>query len=104
MTITLELTQEEEVRLQQRANRAGLTPEEYLRRSLAPKSRAVRNAGSRMVDSQYRTALEQSYPVIAPDQRPSTGASLLKYAGTWAGDDLQSRLDAAYDTRSEAGF
>ena len=35
MTLTIELTSEEETRLQRRAARMGLTPAEYVRRTLA---------------------------------------------------------------------
>lgn len=44
MTIILELTPEEETILRQRASRIGLTPEEYLRRSIAPKRRKAEPA------------------------------------------------------------
>lgn len=32
---------------------------------------------------------------------PSTAQSLLKYAGTWEGDDLQECLRLVYETRSQ---
>jgi len=47
---------------------------------------------------------DEPYPGVPANQRPSTGASLLKYAGTWVGDDLQDRLDEVYRSRSEAKF
>jgi len=53
MTIILELTPEEEARLRQRSSRIGVTPEEYLRRSLAPKQRKVepkRSLADRMAE------------------------------------------------------
>ncbi len=34
----------------------------------------------------------------------STGAALMKYAGTWVGDDLERCLELAHVTRSEAEF
>lgn len=34
----------------------------------------------------------------------STARSLLKYAGTWLGDDLEECLQAVYDNRSQAKF
>jgi len=37
-------------------------------------------------------------------QRGSTGQSLLKYAGTWQGDDLEECLAFVPATRSEAKF
>jgi hypothetical protein len=46
----------------------------------------------------------EPYPGIPTDQRPSTGNSLLKYAGTWAGDDLNDMLDLVHKTRSLAKF
>ena len=41
-----------------------------------------------------------------PSRRPgySTGAALMKYAGTWVGDDLERCLELAHATRSEAEF
>jgi len=39
-----------------------------------------------------------------PETRVSTAASLLKFAGTWQGDDLQECLDMAYQTRGLAEF
>lgn len=30
----------------------------------------------------------ERYPDLRPEARPSTAESLLKYAGTWVGDDL----------------
>jgi len=35
---------------------------------------------------------------------PSTARSLLKYAGTWVGDDLEACLKLVYATRSKAKF
>jgi hypothetical protein len=34
----------------------------------------------------------------------SSANSLLKYAGSWAGDDLEQRLDEVYSSRGEAEF
>ena len=34
----------------------------------------------------------------------STGRSLLKYAGTWVGDDADELLEVVYATRSESRF
>lgn len=39
-----------------------------------------------------------------PETRFSTAGSLLKFAGTWEGDDLQQCLDLAYRTRGPAEF
>lgn len=53
MTITIELTSEEETLLRQRASRAGVTPEEYLRRSIAPRGRKAalkRSLADRMAE------------------------------------------------------
>jgi hypothetical protein len=45
---------------------------------------------------------DEPYPGIPTDERTSTGASLLQFAGTWAGDDLQERLAEVYRTRTLA--
>lgn len=39
-----------------------------------------------------------------PETRASTAAALLKFAGTWQGDDLRDCLDMAYQTRGAAAF
>ena len=44
------------------------------------------------------------YPGIPADQRPSTGASLLKHVGSWVGDDFEECLESVYDTRLPAKF
>ncbi|HYP41065.1 MAG TPA: hypothetical protein VEX13_11970 [Chloroflexia bacterium] len=45
-------------------------------------------------------------PEAEPGPEPgfSTARSLLKYAGTWLGDDLEECLQAVYDNRSQAKF
>lgn len=47
-----------------------------------------------------------SQPVPPAEQTPSadssTAAALLKFVGTWVGDDLEERLAEVYATRSEA--
>ncbi len=47
---------------------------------------------------------DEPYPGVPPEERPSTAASLLKYAGTWVGDDLEECLRLVYATRSKAKF
>lgn len=46
-------------------------------------------------------AAPEPYPGIPPEERPSTAETLLKYAGTWVGDDLKERLAEVYATRSQ---
>ncbi len=46
----------------------------------------------------------EPFPNMPEEERPSTGASLLQYAGTWTGDDLEQRLQEVYATRSKAQF
>lgn len=36
--------------------------------------------------------------------RPSSGRSLLRHAGTWAGDDFEECLQLVYDTRAPLEF
>ena len=38
------------------------------------------------------------------ESRNSTAESLLKFAGTWVGDDLQECLQTVIETRSQAKF
>jgi hypothetical protein len=61
-------------------------------------------AGRRVRLIVLKEAPEEPYPGIPPEERPSTAASLLKYAGTWEGDDLEECLRLAYSTRSKAKF
>lgn len=39
-----------------------------------------------------------------PQNNHSTAQSLLKYAGTWEGDDFEECLQLVYDTRSPLEF
>jgi D-alanyl-D-alanine carboxypeptidase len=44
--------------------------------------------------------------VLEKEESPenqSTASSLLKYAGTWEGEDLKECLDMVYDTRGQIG-
>jgi hypothetical protein len=43
-------------------------------------------------------------PVFRPAQGPSTARSLLRFAGTWVGDDLDACLQEVYANRTEARF
>ncbi len=40
----------------------------------------------------------------APPFRPSSGRSLLRHAGTWAGDDFEACLELVYETRAPLEF
>ncbi len=46
----------------------------------------------------------EPYPDLPPEARPSTAASLLKYAGTWVGDDLEECLRDVYANRAKSRF
>jgi hypothetical protein len=46
----------------------------------------------------------EPYPGLPPAERPSTAGSLLKYAGTWVGDDLEECLKAVYANRTKSRF
>lgn len=50
------------------------------------------------------SAEEQERAAENPETRVSTAGTLLKFAGTWQGDDLRDCLDTAYQTRGEAEF
>jgi hypothetical protein len=41
---------------------------------------------------------------LRPAHGPSTAKSILQYAGTWEGDDLEECLELVYATRSKAKF
>ena len=40
----------------------------------------------------------------APPFRPASGRSLLRHAGTWAGDDFEECLQLVYDTSGQIKF
>jgi hypothetical protein len=46
----------------------------------------------------------QTAPAKPPAFRPASGRSILRHAGTWAGDDLEERLREVYANRSKARF
>ena len=39
-----------------------------------------------------------------PQPRPSTGRDLMRFLGTWVGDDLEDRLLDVYETRGEVSW
>ena len=45
-----------------------------------------------------------SYPKPASSDIVSTGADLLKFAGTWQGDDFDDCLQAVYENRTKTEF
>lgn len=49
----------------------------------------------------YRGMFGEQRPAASP---PSSADSLLKYAGTWAGDDLEDCLRDVLHSRGEAHF
>ncbi len=70
-------------------------------------ARAAEWAGRRVrlsVLEEAPAASEPNSPVFRPGNGPSTARSLLKFAGTWAGDDLEECLQLVYATRSRAKF
>ena len=52
----------------------------------------------------YVLSEEEHYPDIPASERTSTADSLLKYMGTWIGDDLEECLQSVYDSRIKAEF
>lgn len=78
MTITLELTTQEEERLRRLAARIGVTPEEYLRRSLAPKPRKA---------ERQRTLADRMAEVLGPPELGRGGTS------NWS--EVEAACDAA---------
>ena len=71
------------------------TPSELVRELIREAQK--RDAGGREAN-EVGTDLEDS------EKRQSTGADLLKFAGTWAGDDLEDCLRLVYETRSKVEF
>ena len=54
-----------------------------------------------------KTKQDLEKPKTAESQqsyRPASGRSLLRHAGTWAGDDLEECLEQVYATRGKAKF
>ncbi|HIK10169.1 MAG TPA: hypothetical protein IGS52_07865 [Oscillatoriaceae cyanobacterium M33_DOE_052] len=61
--------------------------------------------------SEFLDSLEAAEPTQAsslrklpPIKRGKTAKNLLKFAGTWQGDDLEKCLDSVYETRSKTQF
>jgi hypothetical protein len=46
----------------------------------------------------------EPYPGLPPEARPSSAESLLRYAGTWVGEDLRDCLKDVYANRTKARF
>jgi hypothetical protein len=64
-------------------------------------ARAAELAGRRVRVIILPDKPEPSPPEAPPPFRPSSGRSLLRHAGTWAGDDIEECLQLVYDTRSQ---
>lgn len=88
LTVAIELYHDQVVSLAQAADLANLNIADF---------QAILQARATKKDTVDLTA-EESSPVQSPAQ------NLLKYAGTWAGDDLEERLREVYTTRQEAEF
>ena len=78
MTITLNLTPEEESLLRERSSRIGITPEEYLRRPLGPRIRKASAQGS-----------------LADRMAEVLGQPELGRGGTSAWSEVEAACDAA---------
>lgn len=48
--------------------------------------------------------LPEDVPETPPPKNHSTAQSLLKFAGTWKGEDVEECLQMVYDTRSPLEF
>ncbi|MDT9184441.1 hypothetical protein [Limnospira sp. PMC 289.06] len=61
---------------------------------------------SEFLDSLEATEPPQASPLrkLPPLKRGKTAKDLLKFAGTWQGDDMEECLDSVYETRSETQF
>lgn len=70
-------------------------------------ARAPEFAGQRVrliVLPEPAKSTQEKPPSFRPAKGPSTARSLLKYAGTWEGDDLEECLRAVYENRTKAKF
>lgn len=67
-------------------------------------ARAAELAGRRVRVIVLPDKPEPSPPDAPPPLGPSSGRSLLRHAGTWAGDDFEECLQLVDDTRSEIEF
>ncbi len=47
---------------------------------------------------------QDSISVVDSNEEESTANKLLKFAGTWEGDDFEQCLERVYKTRGEAKF
>lgn len=51
-----------------------------------------------------QTDLEEKSTNAEQAYRPASGRSILRHAGTWAGDDFEECLEMVYATRGKAKF
>ena len=61
-------------------------------------------AGRRVRLIVFPDAKEPESKEALPKYRPASGRSLLRHAGTWAGDDFEECLQLVYDTRAPLEF
>lgn len=61
-------------------------------------------AGHRVRVTVFSDEPESSSPETPTSLSHSTAESLLKYAGTWEGDDFEECLQLVYDTRARIEF
>ena len=78
------------------------------REKVAPMTAITRREGTAKTDSEDKggqiATTQESQPVDSPEQRRSTGADVLRFAGTWDGDDFEDCLAAVIASRSQARF
>jgi hypothetical protein len=119
-TIELRLDDETLARLRRLAEARGVSVEDLLREAIR-RLPDISSADDRLmglfadepelldqvVEEAMRAREKASPPrplVFRPGQGPSTARSLLQFAGTWEGDDLEECLQLVYETRSKARF
>jgi hypothetical protein len=118
-TITLRLDEETASRLERLAEARQVTLEdlvkEWTNRTAVPKPpgkfpvRRMTEEEAKDMDEIVEEAMQARErrfapkpPAVRPAKKgPSTGPSLLKFAGTWVGDDLEDCLRLVYETRSK---
>ncbi|MBI3910546.1 MAG: hypothetical protein HY320_06370 [Armatimonadetes bacterium] len=57
-----------------------------------------------VLPEEMESAPEAKAPAFRPARGPSTARSLLRYAGTWEGNDLEERLEEVYANRTNTRF
>ena len=76
----------------------------FLKTKQTKSERQSTPAESEATATTTQTELEKTSTEAEQAYRPASGRSILRHAGTWAGDDFEECLEMVYATRGKAKF